>query len=78
MVASSALVPLVASSSTAFTVFSSDVTALQLVHRWIICCLAGGTLGGADELSQRLSHILYSVYENHLEKGHRLRFITTQ
>lgn len=43
-------------------------SALQLVHRWIICCLASGALGGTNELSQRLGHIFDSIYQNHLEK----------
>lgn len=54
-------------------------SALQLVHRWIICCLASGALGGTNELSQRLGHIFDSIYQNHLEKGHadRHQIITT-
>ena len=42
-------------------------SALQLVHRRIVCSFASRTLGGTNELGQRLGHIFDSVYQNHLE-----------
>lgn len=49
--------------------------ALQLVHGWIIRCLASGTFGGTDELSQSFCHIFHGIYQNHLEKRSLLRHL---